>query len=693
MIRQNERAECGLACLASVSAFYGQHLSLAELRKEYGSSASGMSLARIAAVAVDLGFSTRALRLELEGLLQLKTPAILHWDLEHFVVLLKAGRRSVVVHDPAKGRVSLSVAEASRYFTGVALELSPTPNLRRVPRARSLSLARLITATKGLSAVLALVFVLSLCLQLVILAGPFLLQWVVDQVLPSADASLLVTMAVGFVALTLFQAAALSLRGWTLVHISSQLNVGWASAVFSKLLKLPISYFEKRSVGDVASRLASIQSIQRILTTNFVEAVIDGLMSAVTLTVMFLYSKTLAILSIVVVSTYVTARVLTLRKVAEATESQLVLGATQNSYMLETVRGMQAIKLSGAEVTRQEKFANLIISTTNQEVRLARLKILFDVLNTSLLGVERILVICIGAAMVLDGTLSLGMLMAYLAYKDLFSSRFPALVDKWTDFKTAQVHADRVEDILIEEGEFAGHASSPEARSGSSQEGVLRLVDVEYSYERGVPVLRGVSLDVAPGEVVAIVGRSGAGKTTLIKIMLGLLTPSGGDVIYGGVTLKGTSIRGFRASVGTVMQDDQMFAGSVAENIAFGCRELDLERVVEAAKLARVHEDIERLPLGYDSQVGDMGSTFSGGQKQRVILARAIYRRPRVLFLDEATSHLDVQLERDVNAAVRSLGCTVIIVAHRPETIASADRVLVLDSGRVTENQAATVPV
>ncbi|MCI1711093.1 MAG: peptidase domain-containing ABC transporter [Chiayiivirga sp.] len=683
-ILQSEAAECGLACLAMVAEAHELRLGLPELRRRFSLSLKGAKLNHLIHVAQQLGFQSRALRLDLDDIPKLKLPCILHWDLNHFVVLAKADKRQATVLDPAFGERRVDYAELSRHFTGVALELTPTTGFQPRRAAPSISARQLAGPVRGLWRALGQILALSLALQVFVLLAPFLMQWVVDQVLVSADQDLLTVLGLGFGLALLLQIGIGLLRGWSVVYLSSRLGLQWMGNVFAHLMRLPLEFFEKRHLGDITSRLGSIGTIQKTLTTSFVEALIDGVMAMATFALMLVYSWKLATVTVGAVGLYLGIRALAYRPVRDRVERQLVAAAKQQSHLLESLRGMQSLKVAGHESQRRASYDNLMVETVNGEVRLARLNLGFSGASQLVFGIERIAVIWIGALLALQNVFSVGMLIAYLAYKDQFAQRTAALIDKWIEFRMLRLHGERLADIVLTEPEVDA-ASAFEAAPPTDVR--IEVDNLSFRYAEGEPwVLRECSFSIAPGESVAIIGPSGCGKTTLMKLMLGLLTPSDGSIRIGGKDIRTLGKRNVRAMVGAVMQDDQLFAGSLADNIGLFDNEFDLARIEAAARLAAVHEDIAAMPMGYHSLIGDMGSSLSGGQKQRVILARALYRHPKLLFLDEATSHLDVMRERQVNAAVRKLALTKVIVAHRPETIASADRVLVMEGGRVVRS-------
>lgn len=663
-----------------IASHHGNNLGLRELRRRHALSLKGATLAQIMEIGGSLGFRCRPLRLDLEHLSQLQLPCVAHWDLNHFVVISKVHRNGVTVLDPAYGERRLSLEEISRHFTGIALELHPTAEFQVTPRPPAVSLAQLTGRIEGLGRALGLLLLLSVALQVFVLIAPFFMQWTVDQALVAYDRDLLTVLGTGFALALLLQVCIGQIRGWAVIYLSNRLNLQWTGNVFRHLLHLPLDYFEKRHLGDVTSRMGSIQAIQRTLTTSFVEALIDGLMAVVTLGMMLLYSWKLALVTLLAVALYAIARACAFAPLRRGTEKQLIAGARQESHLLESIRGVQSVKVAGRESVRQAGYFNLMNETVNQDIWLSKFGLSFGGANQLLFGLERIAVIWLGALLAMDNVFSVGMLIAYLAYKDQFSQRVGALIDKWIEFRMLRLHGERLSDIVLSEPEDStdnGNALLPDGLR-------IEVEDLGFRYAPGEPwVLKNCSFVVDAGESVAIIGPSGCGKSTLVKILLGLLQPTEGQIRIGGVPLSRISIGDYRRMIGAVMQDDQLFAGSVSDNIAFEDNHHDEERVREAAKLAAVHDDIAAMPMGYNSLIGDMGTTLSGGQKQRVILARALYRRPQLLFLDEATSHLDVERERLVNEAVKQLELTRVIIAHRPETIASADRVLIMQAGAI----------
>lgn len=681
VVLQAEAAECGLACLAMVAGAHGLDTDLPTLRQRFSLSLKGVTLAEMVRMADALQFNSRALRAEPRELAQVQLPCVLHWDLNHFVVLVALNRDGAVIHDPARGQLTLTLAELSRHFTGVLLELQPAPGFTPAQQRQRVTLRQLLGPVRGLKRSLAQIFVLALALEVFVLLSPFFMQWVVDGAVVSADRDLVLTLGLGFGLLVLIQAATAAARSWAVLALSASLNLQWLVNVFAHLLRLPVAWFEKRHAGDIWSRFGAVQQIQRTLTTSFIEAVLDGFLVLMTLVMMWLYSPVLTAVALTAVLGYALLRWALYRPLRAASEEALVFEARQSSHFLESLRGVQAIKLFNAQGDRQSRFASLVVETMNAQLTVRKLELVLAVLHRLLFGLERVAVIWIGALLVIDQKLSLGMLFAFFAYKETFAGRVSALVDKAVELKMLRLQGERLADIVLTAPE-ADNAGVPRELDGG-----LELREVRFSYADGEPeVLRGVNLKIEPGESVAIVGPSGCGKTTLLKLMLGVHAPTSGEVLVGGVPLGRAGLRAWRDHVGVVMQDEPLFSGSIVDNISFFTAEPDLAWVQECARVAAVHDEIAAMPMGYHTLIGDMGAALSGGQKQRLLLARALYKRPKILFLDEATSSLDVERERAVNQAIRQLALTRVIVAHRPETIHSAGRVVALHEGRVAQD-------
>lgn len=685
MYLQTEAAECGLACIAMVAGFFGSQSDLLSLRQRSSISLKGANLKQLMKIAHAEQLHCRALRVEPEALSQLDAPCILHWDMNHFVVLRSATKKKIVVHDPAMGMRELTPEQVGRHFTGVVLELAPMESFAPKEERRRLSIISLVGRIRGLGIALLHLFGIAVALELIALAMPLFLQTVVDQAVVAGDHGLIGVLGVGFLLLAFIQVALNAARSWAIIYLSAVINIQWVSNVFRHMVRLPVEYFEKRHLGDVLSRFGSISAIQQILTTGAAEVLLDGLMAALALVMMAVYSIALTSVAVAALAVHSVVRYLVFRKSRELIAEQIVCSAKQQSHLIETVRGMTTIRLFSCEDQRQHRWQDLSVATTNRSVRVQRLSLLARSTTMLLLAIEHVVIVWLGALLVLNGAFSVGMLFAFVSFKEQFSSRLSAFSDKAVEMGMLRLHAERLADVLLAAPERVDVDVAAEPVQAKS----LRLENVCFRYgDTEDDILNNCSFSIHDGESVAIVGPSGGGKTTLMKLILGLLTPTSGRIYVNDRDLHQICVRSFRDSVGVVMQDDQLFAGSLAENISFFDPLPDQTLIETAAMRAAIHDEIMLMPMRYHTLVGDMGTALSGGQKQRVLLARALYRQPSMLFLDEATSHLDVEREREVSAAIKTLPLTRIIIAHRPETIASVERVVRLENGRIVETPA-----
>jgi ATP-binding cassette subfamily B protein RaxB len=683
LILQTEVAECGLACLTMIAHYLGFRSDLPTMRARFSVSLNGTSLQTLMDCADRLKLSSRGVNLTLEELPELQTPAILHWGLNHFVVLRRADTKGVVIHDPAFGVRRLSYAEVSREFTGYALELATATEFRPADERRKISLKSMIGKLDGWWQSLGLVLAMALGLEALGLAAPKMTQYMVDEVLQSNDRALRDVLAFGLVMVVLTQGALLQMRGMTILYLTTHLNLQWVSDVFGRLVRLPMAWFEKRQLGDVLSRFGSVGPIQELITTRAVGAVLDGLMAVATLAMMLLYSPLLTAVVVATVLLYALLRALSYRPLREASLEGMSLAAKEQTCLMETIRAIGPIKLFGKESDRRARWMAMKVDTINRNVRTQVMNLWFANLNTAIGSISAALVLWLGAGLVMDGAFTVGMLFALTSYSGVFSSRMAALINVAADYKMLSLHCERLADIVLE----APEALVENGRDVGQLVPKIELVDVCFRYSDSEPwVLHNVNLTIEPGESVAVVGASGCGKTTLVKLILGSLAPTHGEIRYGGVPIRQLGVTNYRRALAVVMQDDVLLAGSLRDNICFNDEHPDHVHIEQCARLAQIEADIRRMPMGYETLIADMGSSLSGGQKQRVLLARALYKRPKVLVMDEATSALDVTLERAVSAAIGALAMSRIIIAHRPETIASARRAVVLQGGRVVHD-------
>jgi ATP-binding cassette subfamily B protein RaxB len=688
LVRQTEVTECGLAAVAMVANFHGLDIDLGTLRREFAPSLRGAALKSLIAIADRLGLSSRAVKLPLDQVANLKTPAILHWDMNHFVVLEQTKGGKALVHDPAGHSKWFTFQELSNHFTGVALELTPADDFETGTRRERLRLPQLWRRMTGLKRALIQTLVLSLVLQAYVLAMPYYMQVAIDSALPALDGDLLTVLALGFGLFTLLNAGVSLLRSFVLLSAGTSLGYGVAANIARRLFRLPVSWFEKRHVGDILSRFQSVGPIQVALTQGAVAAVIDGVLAIFILGLMFFYSVTLTMIALGAFVLYALVRTISFSLQRAAEEETIVSSAKEQSMLIESIRGMVTLRLFNRETARHAQWQSKLTDAVNASIGLARIGIWQQSANLLIFGLETVITIWLAVGFVIEGGFSVGMVFAYIAYKTQFLARSASLIDQGIAFKMLGLHLERLSDVAMADQDVSFVGTQPPCADYS---GRLELKDLRFRYSPADPlVLDGINLTVEPGAHIAITGPSGGGKSTLVKILLGLLEPDEGEVLIDGVPLARFGHKNYHDQIAAVLQDDSLFAGSLADNIALFDDSADMERIVASATAAAIHEDIIRMPMSYETLVGDMGSSLSGGQKQRVLLARSLYRQPKLLVMDEGTAHLDPQTEQRVNASIGAMGITRIIIAHRAETISAADRIYYAVGGKLIEIDKAT---
>lgn len=680
LVRQTEIAECGLASLTMVANYHGLDIDLGTMRRHFAPSLRGAALKTLIGLADQIGLTPRAVKLPLEQLGNLHVPAVLHWDMNHYVVLERIKGDKALIHNPDGRSIWISMAGVSDHFTGVALELRPSNDFQTGRQRERLKLSQLWRRITGIKRALLQVLVLTLVLQAFVLSSPYYMQLAIDQALPALDNDLLAVLALGFGLFTIINAGASLLRAFVLLVAGTSIGFSLASNIARRLFRLRVDWFEKRHTGDILSRFQSIGPIQNLLTQGAIAALVDGVMAILTLALMLWYSPLLAFIALIAFALYAVVRFVSFSFEREAIEASIITGGKEQSTLIETLRGMTTLRLFGRETLRHALWQTRLADAVNADVRVTRIGIWQNAANVLVFGIENVVTIWLAVGFVISGAgFSVGMVFAYMAYKSQFIGKAAALIDQAIAFRMLGLHLERLSDIaLSEEDKSFGESAEIE----TVLKGRIELRDVFYRYAPSDPlVLSGVNLTVEPGEHVAITGPSGGGKSTLVKMLLGLVEPEAGDVLVDGLPLARFGHKSFHGQIAAVLQEDSLFAGSLADNIALFDEAIDMEQVMAAAIAASIHDDISRMPMHYETLVGDMGSTLSGGQKQRVLLARALYRRPKILVMDEGTAHLDTGHEQAVNAAIGAMGITRIIIAHRQETIKAAERIFILQGG------------
>lgn len=680
LITQEESVECGLACLAMLGGYFGHDLDLASVRRVIGCSPRGSTLGALIDGAEQLGLRACALRVDVDYLKRLQQPCILHWNANHYIVY-RPTRRGPMIYDPAVGKLTLSWTDVEIAFSGVCVCVEPNPNFKILHLRRRASLRDILPRVRGLRSTLAQLLVMTAAMEVLLLLLPLQVKLGLDELIPGKDYALLIhSSALLAAAVTLLLVLGVA-RGRLCNGVGIALSRQWTAHLFHHAVHLPASFYERRRLADLLSRFGSINNIQFALTGNMAEVVLDASTSVVVGIVMFTFQPQLAFIVFGARGLTIAIRLLLQPKVLRLSASLVSAEAKKNEEILESFAGIETIRIAGVENQRTARVTTAIERLAGYERSLQNFMTGYVSANQAIVNLERVLTTALGTWYAIHGQMTPGTLVAFLAYAELFSWKLQRVIDKGGELATLRVHMDRVAEIALE---------VPDVTKGTHQErdaaleASLRIENLSYRYGPDATwSFDNLNFCVDAGECLAVVGPSGCGKTTLVKLALGLLVPERGRVMLGGVDVRDLGFELYRKHVAAVMQDDFLFHGSILENIALGDLAPDLARVRYVSEIAALHAEVVAMPMEYETILGDDGASLSGGQKQRVLLARALYRSPQILILDEATSHLDVATERLVCERIRRLGVTCILIAHRPETIAYADRVIRLQSSQV----------
>lgn len=682
VVRQAAATECGLACVAMIATYFGVPTDLISLRRKHEVSLKGATLSTIASCCRGLGLSTRAVRCDYRELKKLRMPCVLHWRFNHFVVLKSVKDDCVVVHDPARGVVTESAAVVSDAFTGIVLEVSSSPRFKSLKLPLQLKLRDLISSDANLRRQFLAGLLLALICEILLLTSPFYLQVVIDQVLAKGDSPLLNTLAAAFTILLIIHVLANVMRQLTFSYLSHVTVFDITTRVLHRLLQLPIRFFRSRDLGDIQHRVQSLGRIQSFVVQSIPALILDSLFVILITGLMTLYEPRLTLLMVVVLGLWCGWRVLIFSLSLRLSSDIAQAESSVQTHFLETLRAVQSIKVTNGESQRESEWRNLFAGATNTRIRVSNLHVVDGAVRQVLFQGARIVTVYLLAMRGLEGQISIGMMSAYVAYLGMFTTRGCGIVDRVLEYKLLDVPLNRLADIVFSEEE------SCEIAGGNHPLGNLELRHVSFSYSRDEPaILKDCSALIRESGLTAIAGPSGVGKSTLLQIVAGHESITGGELLIGGRPAHHWHPHDLRAQMAVVFQGDSLLKGSVAENIALFDTSLDRGQIRDAAMAACIAADIESLPMGYETRIGDLGSSLSRGQVQRILLARAFYRRPALLLLDEATSGLDYGLEKKVIAALCELPATKLVVTHSDLMLQAADTVLWLHEGRLLSSR------
>src|SRR5215217_7690654 len=660
--------DCGAACLAMVLAYHGKQVPLDELRQMTSTDRDGVDALAVTRAAQWYGLSVRGVVADLDDLGRLPPATILHWDFTHFVVFERLRRNGVQVVDPSLGRRRLSMEVFRRSYTGVAITFEPREDFQP-STLRTKGTWRYLRPLLGQTRRLTRVLVGSILLRLLALALPLLTGLLVTGVTMAA--------VVGYFFLVTL------LRSHLLLQLRTHLDVNLTTRFVEHLVDLPYSFFLGRSAGDLMMRLQSNTVVREFLTTGTIAALIDGSLASLYLVLLFMLSPPLATLVLALGLLQVLVVLIARRRNQHLMSETLQVQAKSQSYTYELLAGIETLKAAGAERRAAEHWERLFIDQVNVALRRGRLDASVDTVTGTLQLGSPLAILVYGGFQVLNGDISLGTMLAAAALAAGFLEPLATLITTGLKLQLLRSYMERINDVLDAPREQEGRTVAIADRLT----GRVQADGVSFAY--GGPlaplVVNDVSLEIQPGQLVGIVGRSGSGKSTLACLLLGLYPPTSGRILFDGRDLAELDLKSLRGQIGIVTQRPYLFGGTIRRNIALSNPEMTHEMVVEAAKLACIHDEIVAMPMGYDTPLIDGGVSLSGGQRQRIALARAVAHHPTILLLDEATSDLDSVNERMVQHNLSALGCTRIVIAHRLSTIADADLILVMDEGRIVQ--------
>jgi ABC-type bacteriocin/lantibiotic exporter with double-glycine peptidase domain len=684
VILQMNAVECGAACMAMILSYHGRKTQVAECRASCGVGRDGLTAQAIAEDARNHGLRVKAFSLEPADLQRVRLPAIAHWEFNHFVVIERWSPNEVQIVDPALGRRRLTTDEFSEGSTGVVLTFEPALHFER-RRAAGVPLWRDylkgILRLPGIVSAMMQVLGASLLLQALGLAVPLLTKVLLDHVLPFEISNLMPMLGMAMIVMALAIAVTNYLRSALLIHLEARLDSTMMLGFFEHVLSLPFHFFQQRATGDLLMRLGSNTVIRETLTTTVVASILDAALVLGYLVMLLVFRPFFGTIVLGLALLQIALLVGTNRRMHDLTQRDLLAWAASQSYFVEALSGIATLKASGAEDRALDHWSNLFFRHLNVSLDRNQLSAVINTAMTTLRTFSPLALLWVGAVYVLHGRMTVGTMLALNAFSMAILTPVASLVSSGQQIQLVRAHLDRIADVL--EAEPEQRPRTPETPPLS---GRIELNHVSFRYDQNAPlVLRDIFLHIEPGQKVALVGRSGSGKSTLAKLLLGLYTPTQGEILYDGNLLECLNHKSVRRQTGAVLQESFLFTGSIRQNIAFNHPELDLEQVAAAARLADIHDEIMKMPMGYESVLAEGGSSLSGGQRQRLSLARAVAHKPAVLVLDEATSHLDVLAERRIDEHLADLTSTRIVIAHRLSTVRNADMIVVLEDGKIVE--------
>lgn len=682
MIHQTETAECGLACVMMVANYHGFRVDITTVRNIINPSSKGINVFELIDLAKKFSLIARPAKVSLNQLNKLKSPSILHWDLDHFVVLKEIKGQKGIILDPAKGQKEMDLSEISKHYTGIAIELSPENQFESVDVDNGARLKDFLGNIKGVFSSLVVIFSLSIVLQAFVLLGPIMQQLVIDEAISSSNLSILSAICFAVFLFSIFSLSVEYIRSKVIIFITNTLSFEMGLSLYRHLMGLPINYFEKRKIGDIIVRFGSLQPIQSIISSQAISILLDGILVIFTLLMSFYYSAKMTLIGLGFILIGFIIQLITFPYIKRKEEEIIEHSASEQSTFLENVHSAITLKTNGKETPRENLWTQRRVERINTEIGVANFNLNLGIVTKVLSAIQVAIVLYIGAELVILGEMTLGMLIAYKAYSSQFFGKLSGLIGQYFSFKMLDLHLQKLSDIVCQTKESEASCSD---KKGSNL-GHIQIKNLSFQYSSQEPfTLKKLNFEAKKGDFIVVCGPSGSGKTTFLKCLLGVAIPQQGEIAFGGSDLHTLSKSYVRSKMGLVMQDDKLLSGTIADNISFFDDSLDFERMKQAAKFASIEVDIEQMPMKYDTLIGEMGSSLSGGQRQRILIARAYYKQPELYILDEGTANLDQSNEKRIVENLTSLDTTVIMVTHNENLMKRADVLYFLADGKLTK--------
>jgi subfamily B ATP-binding cassette protein HlyB/CyaB len=688
-MHQHDESDCGAACLTMISKYYGVKLSMGQVREMANVNVEGATMGAVCRAAENLGYRAHPYKLAYSGLKDINLPAIVHWEGYHWIVLFKVNQKYVWLADPALGIRKLTHSQFRQSWTGYAIELDATPKLKENIPGKN-SIYRFLEYLKPYKFYFFEIFIGALILNILGLASPLFIQSIIDNVIVYKNISLLNMMLFGMVMVIFFQTLTSSIQQLVMIYVTTRMDLKLLADFYKHVLSLPMKFFYSRKTGDIITRFGENSKVRALLSNSMISTVLNMIMVVVYISMMLAYSVELSIVVLAFIPLFIAMTLIFTPIIKNISNEIFKTNSDQSSVMIESIQGIETIKANSVEWTVRTKWEDSYVQNVNQSAKMQKIQMTAGIISRAITTVSSISVLWYGSHLVMEGAMSLGEFMGFNAIIGSVMAPIMGIVGLYDQFQAVTTSMDRLNDVLQIKPEVdeTPNEKNPKVFVKKVKGDVsFENISFRYGSEDSPLVINGLNLEVKAGQTVALTGKSGCGKSTLMKMIAGFNIPTGGSLKIDGTDITNTDLYSLRGKIGWVLQDSFLFSGDVIENIALGDTNPDINNVIKAAKLAAADEFIKDFPMGYKTMIGEKGMAVSGGQRQRICIARALYRDPQILLMDEATSSLDADSEKRIQEALDRIlvGRTAVIIAHRLSTVRNADVICYMDKGRIVE--------